>query len=131
MTVIRGGWGTVVTFGILDDRGQTRSVPHSPTGMTGAPVIAASFASTVCSTRSAAASRDQAAFRMCSCTGRAAQNSTGMTGSPIWVGVDVDCPCPPPSSAGVVEVRSAVHLWCSRDTSSAMCWAFLYRSAGP
>ena len=44
VTVTRGGWGRVVMMGTLDDRGQTRSVPHSPMGTTGAPVSAASRA---------------------------------------------------------------------------------------
>ena len=42
-----GGFATAVTAGTRAARGQTASVPHSPMGTTGAPVIAASRAQPV------------------------------------------------------------------------------------
>ena len=43
-TVTRGGCCTAVISGTREARGQTRSVPHTPIGTTGAPVWAASRA---------------------------------------------------------------------------------------
>ena len=53
-----GGWASAATSGSLADRGQTCSVPHRPTGTTGAPVAAARRAVPVlpCSTGSKNAS---------------------------------------------------------------------------
>ena len=47
VTVTRGGCWRAAKLGTLDERGQTRSVPHRPIGMTGAPVSAASRAAPV------------------------------------------------------------------------------------
>ena len=47
VTVTRGGCWRLATLGTLDDRGHTFSVPHSPMGMTGAPVSAARRAAPV------------------------------------------------------------------------------------